>query len=266
MKWKVAQTFRFDAPVEKVVRFILGDEDSREFWYDDGTFAYHVWLTDVYAAGSKATRRLDALDFQIADTNTVDWQPVGWEDREETDYLLYADSDAGVVSIVLNQVGGDTIGELWLNYDLADWVFSSDSKLAFTKGTEYLAGLWQKITTQWLERRATTKQPDQQPAQPDGPAQSGGAADGAELASNGTIATMPPYHVLKQHFPDYCNETGQKILELLPAAYRIYETEGGHWGASCWASLIQLRRETVTRYLTTFKKAGLTTWKGIALP
>jgi hypothetical protein len=74
--------------------------------------------------------------------------------------------------------------------------------------------------------------------------------------------------VMKGYYKDYTLSAAMQIAKVLPEAYRAWEKEttGHRWSASIIAQSAAMARETVSRYLSAFRKAGVTKVNGTPVP
>jgi len=77
---------------------------------------------------------------------------------------------------------------------------------------------------------------------------------------------LPDVETMKQYYRDYNPETAKRILNVLPKAWEIKETQGGRWGPGMIAQCIPIAPGTISHYLVAFRKAGLREWGSIKLP
>ena len=70
-------------------------------------------------------------------------------------------------------------------------------------------------------------------------------------------ALLTDINLMKKFHRDYNPQTAKLILEKIPIAWNNHSREGGKWGPSFVTELINLEKETVSRYLRAFYCAGL---------
>jgi len=77
---------------------------------------------------------------------------------------------------------------------------------------------------------------------------------------------LPDLPTMRQHYEHYSPITAQEILEAIPRAWHLWCHEGGRWGPGFIGRVCNVTAATVGRYLSAFKKAGLSEMDGIRIP
>jgi hypothetical protein len=80
-----------------------------------------------------------------------------------------------------------------------------------------------------------------------------------------TINGLPDPKVMRAIWDEYSPETAQHIATHLPEAYAACDDPATRWGPTLIAPFVSLKRETVSRYMSAWRKAKLTELNGIPL-
>jgi hypothetical protein len=71
---------------------------------------------------------------------------------------------------------------------------------------------------------------------------------------------------MRQHYKDYSSTTAREIIEALPEAWKLHNSEGGRWEPGFIARVYHLNATTIGRYCGAFKKAGISEVNDIKIP
>ena len=78
---------------------------------------------------------------------------------------------------------------------------------------------------------------------------------------------LPPASSVKKFYKEYfTRDSSRSYFDALPHASELAQAEERKLTVAFVARQIQRNRNTVSRYFNALIKAGLTTWKGIAIP